>query len=142
MRFTDVAFESMGGERQDQAATGQGLRVLLTYETNGRPLRNVDASISVRGALGELFFLCNVTVANGLLESIPPKGTLRCTIPKLPLTPALYNVGLWCQVGSTVADRIDNAAKLEVISGDFFGTGKLPAKKNRAVLVDHQWDLA
>jgi hypothetical protein len=41
-----------------------------------------------------------------------------------------------------VADRIDNAAKLEVISGDFFGTGKLPAKKNRAVLVDHQWDLA
>jgi hypothetical protein len=44
------------------------------------------------------------------------------------------------QVGNVHADRVLNAAQLEVAPGDFFGSGR-PLQGLGSLLVDHSWAL-
>jgi hypothetical protein len=38
-----------------------------------------------------------------------------------------------------VADWVQHAAVLQVIEGDFFGTGRLPSQAHGTFYVDHTW---
>jgi lipopolysaccharide transport system ATP-binding protein len=140
LRFTALRLENESGTIVDQIATGQSVRVVLEYTVEGnQAVEQVDVAISVKGGLGELFFVCNAGTVGDTFARALPRGQFVCTIPRLPLPEAVYSLSLWAACRGEMCDRIDNAAKLTVSPGDFFGTGRLLAKKNRAVLVDHSW---
>lgn len=142
IRFRSVKFESKDHREIDQLSTGQEVRIVLGYSSrDGRAVTNVDVGVTFKGPLGELYFVCNAGISQESFPNLPPEGKLVCTLPRLPLPPGTYNITLWSQVGTSVADRVENAATVEIISGDFYGTGKLPAVKNRSVLVEYEWSL-
>lgn len=53
---------------------------------------------------------------------------MQFRIPQLMLTEGIYNVKLYASMNSETADEIFDAAQLEVIYHDYFGTGKVPLK--------------
>jgi hypothetical protein len=56
----------------------------------------------------------------------------------------MYAVSLWASTGmlkEDIVDKVENAMPLEVVEGDFYGTGRLPANKNRSVLVEYHWGM-
>ena len=62
-----------------------------------------------------------------------------CKIKKIPFFNGTYNLTLSVFVNNQLSDHIDYAAKLQIETGDFFGTGKVPHNK-QGLLVDHQWN--
>jgi lipopolysaccharide transport system ATP-binding protein len=146
LRFSGIELQTPAGRKVPQVPTGQDIRLVVRYQAKGtEPLANVDVACHVRGSLGELYMVCQASISGGVFPAIAPRGSMVCTIPRIPLPPGIYSLSLWCQVGSggreDLADRIENVMQLEVIDGDFYGTGKLPAHKNRSVLVPYVWDL-
>lgn len=55
-------------------------------------------------------------------------STIQFRIPQLMLTEGVYNVKLHAELDGEFADEIFDAAQLEVIFHDYFGTGKVPIK--------------
>lgn len=53
---------------------------------------------------------------------------MQFRIPQLMLTEGIYNVKLYASMNSETADEIFDAAQLEVVYHDYFGTGKVPIK--------------
>lgn len=53
---------------------------------------------------------------------------IRFCIPKLMLTEGIYQLKLYVSVDSQAADEIFDAAQLEIVYQDYFGTGKVPLK--------------
>jgi lipopolysaccharide transport system ATP-binding protein len=67
------------------------------------------------------------------------EGTIKCTIPKLPLTPGKYIINLSLHIDGQPHDRIINSFQFMVENGDFYGNGKLPEVKENKFLIEQNW---
>jgi lipopolysaccharide transport system ATP-binding protein len=62
-----------------------------------------------------------------------------CDIPSLTLTTGTYTTKLWMDIANTEADAVDDAARIDVIESDYYGTGKVPW--NGTFVLPHRWYL-
>jgi lipopolysaccharide transport system ATP-binding protein len=132
IRFTDVRAGN-GSVR-----TGEPCEVSLRYEGKPGP-GTVRVSLAVYGALVEPIFQCLNDVSGDVFDEVATEGTYTCTIPRLPLAPGHYTVSVFCEIDGQIADWVQHAAVLEVVEGDFFGTGRLPSQTHGRFYVDHSW---
>jgi len=141
IRFIRLTLLNNQNEPIPQAVSGQVLKIALDYEScNSSTLRNVHLHISIHGRNNEKLFLLATDLVNQGFEQIGPDGTLICSIPRLPLLPGKYTVNLYSTVGAEIADWIQNAGAIDVVTGDFFGSGRLPSIAQGQLLVSHTWE--
>jgi hypothetical protein len=82
------------------------------------------------------------TLATGEdFDDAPQFGSVDCTVPRLPLAAGQYTISVTLRVGRTLTDRVEDVAVLEVLPGDFFGTG-FDATRVGPVLCDHRWSIS
>ena len=85
-------------------------------------------------------FTCSSEASGSPSDFLPPKGRMVCTIPELPLAPGRYVFNLYSTVGGVIADWVQQAGCLNVIRGDYFGTGQLKTH-NEGFLVKNKWTV-
>jgi lipopolysaccharide transport system ATP-binding protein len=118
--------------------TGENCEIALRYEgTPGTGTVRVD--VAVFGALVEPIFHCSNEITGDPFTELSADGAFTCTIPRLPLAPGHYTLSVYCEVDGKVADWVQHAAVLDVIEGDFFGSGRLPSAAHGRFYVDHTW---
>ncbi|MGH9847642.1 MAG: ABC transporter ATP-binding protein [Blastocatellia bacterium] len=142
VRFTSVQFEDEAGNAIEQGVSGRPLVVKLTYRSaDHRPLPNCRASVTFFDALGQVLFNCSSELIISDPITLPAAGTIRCVVPQLPLSQNQYLLTLFLEVNREIEDWILNAIELDVVDGDFYGTGRLYPEgwRGRGVLVPHQW---
>lgn len=142
VRFTRVRFEDGHGNPVEQGVSGRPLVIALDYEAaDRRPLPNCRASVAFYDGLGQTLFNCSSELVIADPIDLPPSGTLRCSIPHLPLSQNQYVLTLFLEVNREVEDWILNAIELDVVDGDFYGTGRLypDGWRGKGVLVPHDW---
>jgi hypothetical protein len=67
-------------------------------------------------------------------------SSIGCIIPNFPLPEGEYYINVRARSQKMgVLDDVEYAAKLYVVGGDFYGTGKIPGI-TKGVLVNHYWD--
>lgn len=86
-----------------------------------------------------LRFVCNNFHVSGPIEKVSKNGSIKLTINEFPLLEGTYYYHLQALVNNELADEVQFAGELDVVGGDFFGTGKLPTLKG-GVLVKHGWN--
>ena len=62
-----------------------------------------------------------------------------CDIPSLTLVSGEYTIRVWLDIGNVQADLIDDAARIQVIDSDYYGTGRVPW--NGTFVLKHRWYL-
>ena len=68
------------------------------------------------------------------------KKKLICSVPSLPLSPGTYHIELvLADSFSDVLERVDRAAKFDVMFADVLGHGKLPLPRQSAVVLPCTW---
>ena len=112
----------------------------LQYEADG-PLRNVHISVGVFTTMGEGSAYLSNDLVGDWFEEVPPRGRLVCELPKVPFLPGTYTVSVYCTVSGVLADWVQEAARIDVAEGDFFGSGKLPPASYGSIAVDHRWHV-
>jgi len=118
--------------------TGDDCEVSLLYEGSPGPAR-VRVSFAVYGALVEPVFQCLNETSGDAITEVATDGAFVCAIPRLPLAPGHYTISVYCEIDGKVADWVEHAAVLEVVEGDFYGTGRLPSDAHGSFYVDQRW---
>jgi lipopolysaccharide transport system ATP-binding protein len=144
LRFQEGALESAGGPI-DSPASGDPFSILLRYETaDGSPLRGVRFTVRVQTLIGHPLLNLDTATAGFTPDRIPPRGQIRCTLPRCPLPAGEYNVTIGASRGDERMDWIERGLQLTVRPGDYFGGGGPPASQaeGQSVLVDHDWTVS
>lgn len=144
VRFTAVFFEDETGKPIEQGVSGQPLVVKLSYQSvQAQPLPNCRASVTFYDLLGQPLFNCSSELVIQDPVTLAAHGELRCVVPRLPLSRGQYLLTLFLQVNHEIEDWIENAIELDVVDGDFYGTGRLypPGWHGKGVLVPHHWQI-
>lgn len=145
VRFTRVSFEDGEGNPVEQGVSGQPLVIALEYQAlEDIALPNCRVSVAFYDGLGQTLFNCSSELVLRDPIDLPARGTLRCLIPQLPLSQNQYLLTLFLEVNREVEDWILNAIELDVVDGDFYGTGRLYADgwRGKGVLVPHCWQIS
>jgi lipopolysaccharide transport system ATP-binding protein len=118
---------------------GGSLKALIYVELE-HPCLNVDAELGFYTLGGE-----RVCTAHSAYE--PCRNHKRregeqifaCQIESLPLVPGEYKIHVGLDIALREVDCVEDAARLTVITSDFYGTGILPTKG--IFLLNNRWSL-
>lgn len=140
LRLLAFRFLNQTGNPVSTLVSGETCSIGLSYVSgDGRPLRHVTISLCIDTLQGERICLLQSNHSADGPTTLPAEGELICEIPRLFLNTGLYSITAYIEVQNEVADWIRDAARVQVVMGDFFGTGKTPDSHDGHVLVDHKW---
>jgi len=137
IRITDLVINNQN-RGHAVARTGDKVSFELFYEAfdaAGLPV----FYIGINDLLGVPILHMNTRMTGADMRGIKGCGCVICSVPRIPLPPGRYRVNVTVSVDGDVADRIENAAVLEVAEGDYFGTGETFGINWGKCLVDHIW---
>lgn len=141
--LTGYEFQNDNAERIDSFLAGQSGKIVLNFKVNEPAYINtLHFSIRVSDDMDNNIFHMSNSVANGVefkIEELAKNGKVECSFEKLPIQPGIYYLHLFVSDLRNVFDHVHYAGKLEVDSGNFFGTGKLPP--TGTLLVKNTWKL-
>jgi lipopolysaccharide transport system ATP-binding protein len=138
MRFTACWLEDIGGRRIDNVMVGQDVRFCFAYKAK-QPLRRVHASFILQGQIGEPIINCDSGSVGQDFDEVPQEGVITCELKKFPLRAFRYDGNVYCEVQKVLADWVHSAFAVDVLEGDFYGTGKLP--NHGKLFVPQQWSV-
>ncbi|HLH31397.1 MAG TPA: Wzt carbohydrate-binding domain-containing protein, partial [Terriglobia bacterium] len=139
--FTNIELASGTLASTQYLQSGQDVQVSVDYTSPGARLRNVELYIELYAQSGQCMLTLNNEMAGASFDSIPASGRLTCRIKRFPLSPGEYYITLFGKVNGRIADWVQHAALVTVEGGDFFGSGRLPARNEGGCLVLQEWNV-
>lgn len=142
VRFTQVTFEDALGRAVEHGVSGHPFIVKLHYRASGvSQLFHCRVSVTFYDNLGQALFNCSSDLVHGSPVNLDGCGVIKCIIPRLPLSSSRYFLTLFFEVSNNIEDWLHHVVELEVIDGDYFGTGRLypTGWQGKGVLVPHTW---
>ncbi|GIU78023.1 MAG: hypothetical protein KatS3mg005_1261 [Bryobacteraceae bacterium] len=132
----------LSGAAVETIACGEELVFCLPYQWDREPTsKALDLSIGFRNQHGAEVAACPSTVFGERLSISGSQGEIHCRIPRVPLVPGLYAVDLWVEVDKEHRAKFNEVLQLEVMPGDYYGTGRVPHRKQSGVLIDYAWTI-
>jgi lipopolysaccharide transport system ATP-binding protein len=142
LRVERITFRDGAGLETPSIATGAPLTVDLEYSSaNGAPLRNVVVGLAFDTLLGQRVTQLNNEVEGTDLGNLPPEGTIRCVVPAVPFNAGRYHVTFFVTVGGTIADWVRKAVSLDVVTTDFYGSGRTLGAQDGVIVMPHAWTV-
>jgi lipopolysaccharide transport system ATP-binding protein len=142
--LSDIEFLDIDRKPVVHPLSGQDLVVRMHYCTTvDKTIKNCRFSLALFKDEYPYFILSTDMVDKRTID-VKGDGYLDFIIPELPLSEGVYTLTTHIDSNREVQDSIIGVAKLPVIDGDFYGTGKnYPslAWKGRSVLVKFGWEL-
>ena len=105
--------------------SGSNIRFRIYFDTKEEYLNNVLLGIGINDHFDQrIAFLSNEMINHSIEISLSNTHFLDLSINKLPLAPGKYNLNVFFSVKGEVSDWIKNCFHFNVISGDFYNTGR------------------
>ncbi len=142
IRIVDIEIKDDEGRRLDVIASGQNIKIYLHYEAERRFNSSaIIAGLIVTTQLDVPVFLQHNRLTGDEFGTLPPRGAFVCCLPRLPLAPATYRLGVSVMLNGEYLDMLADAAEFTVVDGDFYGTGEVPPATHGCCLVEAHWQL-
>jgi lipopolysaccharide transport system ATP-binding protein len=142
LRFISAKLTRKNGEIVTVTQSGEDIVIELDYIRSAEYDGYATIRLGFADIYGQRLFICLSRSSHSEPIRLPMKGRIKCLIPNLPLLPGKYTVSLWCKISERMADNIQDAFSIQVVDGDFFGTGKLNPDDGGSILVSHAWEIA
>ncbi len=140
VRFVSFHSEDEAGRKIERIPNGSTIKLVFGYETkDARNAKNIELAIVVERSGGEKAFQFGTRFTGQKFSRIPPQGYIVCTIRKFPLIPGRYNLASYLVCESREADFIASLTYLDVVDGDFFGSGYEVHENESKFLIDGTW---
>lgn len=144
IKITGIELLNAKEEKVDHPQCGRDLIIRMHYTSFvDKEFRN--ARVNVLIVKEEIPFLhLGTEFVDKRQLNLSGNGYLDIIIPKLPLTMGTYHISTFLNVDKEIQDSVRSAVEMQVIDGDFYGTGRLypPGWAGKYVLVDHSWRVS
>lgn len=145
IRVVGFDVRNAAGNVVQSVNSGEDIAICLQFENPTEAVfPHLSVRINVRTHLGIPVFTQSNPLVGKEFGKLPAKGVFVCRIPRLPLPAATYKITFQIATNSRhgeMLDAIEDAIELPVESGDFFGSGKVPAIVSGTALVPAQWEM-
>jgi len=133
-------FEDKMGEIRNNFEIGSDLTICAEYETSlNEKLNDFRIAFAITSITGEnIGDLSNVFV-EGIKKEYPPKGIVKCTIPKLPLTQGRFKVNAFISINGVAQYWVKDVIGFDVERADYFGTSRIPSAKDGFFVFNQIW---
>jgi lipopolysaccharide transport system ATP-binding protein len=143
VRITSIDLRDPSGSIIGEAIAGSDVIVSLAYAVKPDVVLN-DCIVCVELAkdLKTYFALSSALVDTRKLQ-LSGEGRIDFMIRDWPLSGGSYHVNIYVESDLVTQDFLNDASVIEVIDGDFYGSGKLVHSgwQGTSVLVKHSWNL-
>jgi hypothetical protein len=140
--FTSFHVEDVAGKRLDAIRTGQTYRFVFGYEILDRqPKSNVVVSFTIHDQQDRSIMIQRTNMTGRNFDVVPTRGYFVCEVVDFPIVYGSYTVDCFVAIDEIIADWIHTVAEVEVIPGDFFGTGHPGMPAHARVLVKGNWNV-
>jgi lipopolysaccharide transport system ATP-binding protein len=118
---------------------GASLKAAINFRTERR-IGNIDACLGFETLSGQRVFTAH-TVFDPNIPKTECLGerTFICEIPSLILVAGTYRIIVALLTGDTIADFVEDAARIEIVEADYYGSGRSPW--NGLIVLKHHWYL-
>ena len=143
VRITSIDLRDKDGNVVTEAIAGNDVVLSLGYSvTEDFTLNDSVICVSIEKDLKEYFSMSSALVDRRQLK-LSGRGRIDFLVPDWPLMGGRYHVSFYVGSNRGMQDCMDDAAVIDVIDGDFYGTGKLHHEgwEGTSVLVRHSWSL-
>ncbi len=139
--ITEAWVENKSGQVVNEALIDEPIFICYRFNAD-RILKNPGYGFGVNDMLGQRIFSFANYVTRGEPFADAKEGVVVCCIPKTRLLPGQYIISLGLgERGGVSVDYIEQALKLQIISRDIFGTGKMFEAAHGYVCVDGEISL-
>ncbi|MCI5128757.1 MAG: ABC transporter ATP-binding protein [Candidatus Electrothrix sp. AS4_5] len=140
LRITRVELVNESGRRSARAISGQEMCMRLHYLSDKNfDSARVQVAFNLKNSLGLVLANVNAEDSGCLEQSVYSEGWFECRCPDFPLRAGHYNCTLFCSVNGEIVDSVQNGYRLEVIDGDFHGSGRLIDRNQGDFLIRNRW---
>lgn len=140
LKMVETWLVDENSNRVSTVAIGQTIKICVRYQMlDGKNINGLLVASSIH-TLSNIAItnLYNLNTGDEFYGEIPSEGIISCEIDKIPLNDGTYTYNLFISdLGGEVLDYVENAGKLDVIEGDYYGTGKIT--ESRLILMEHKW---
>ena len=139
LRFLSLDF--LNEKRQMAATIVSGQYTVIRFNYTVKSSQKVVSIVATFASLtGESKFIISTELVGAGYSNVNSDGHFDCIIRKFPLAPGEYMVSILAKtVGGEILDWIQEARKIDVENGDFYGTGKNILTGHNSVLIEHSW---
>ena len=132
-------FNGEGSPLNGGLKMGASLKATIGIRTQ-QPVSNIDACLGFETLSGQRVFTAHTAFDPDCpTAACVGDQTFICEIPSLSLVPGIYKILVAVGIGDTILDVVEDAARIEVVESDYYGTGKTPW--NGLVVLKHHWHL-
>lgn len=142
-KLTDIQIVNPTSQHQQGSLiSGEPAEVLVSYAAKDQlgKIGSLDFHLNVFNEDGNYLVTLSNEFTGKPLKNMPPSGTLKCKIDKLPLMPGRYFLRTHLFVNNTKADYLFRAVNFEVLTGDFYQSGSFYSKRMPGVFIDQRWE--
>jgi lipopolysaccharide transport system ATP-binding protein len=138
----DIKFISISLNKNQQITTGSDLNITIKVKNNtDKEIRNVRIDIGIDTSQSFRIAHLSSYTLNKTISLLPYfESEIKYSITSLQLVADRYSLTFYCEASGQTQDWIKNAFYFDVENGDFYKTGKLPAKGQGAILLNYQID--
>ena len=138
IRLSSVRFEDETGFETGTLVSGQSARIVLGFSSEG-PMRRLQACVAFLDTLNQHIVSLNSEFLGANMSCGATSGELVCEIPRVHLAPGRYRLEAWIKAADVLEDKISNAGTIEVMEGNFFGTGRAMKEGFQVAVMDFAW---
>jgi lipopolysaccharide transport system ATP-binding protein len=143
IRFTSLHLEDAEGCRVECVQSGMDFSIVLGYRcTTPMLARKVDVGFSLHLPDTTMLAVLYSSYTGEVFANVPSTGEFRCLIRSLPLKEGRYLIGVRVVANGDEADWPQGfVGAVEVVSGDFFGTGIRGFQGAAPLLLAGAWQI-
>lgn len=140
LRIVDVVCNMDKSMEKVDGVTGRDYYINFLLENfTDRVFNEVSLTASIYNQKGHFLFSCRSDSINKTFSVDKGQHKMTCVVPKLPLNAGEYYINVNCSIGHSMYDYVQESINFNVHGGDFYGTGKLPARKRNGVFINYDW---
>lgn len=136
--ITDVSFRDGSGNKVESFRSGQNTQMWFNYIANDAFVKDFDFTLNIDSFINQER-LCTVsTKVTGKKIKAEPRGIVKVVIDKLPLNVGRYYVTILVETLEEKLDWVWGAFVINVVRGDYYETGELPAEEDGSLLLNYE----
>lgn len=140
IKVTAISFCSAEGQVLDELMTGQEVLIKVSYScVSDYTGQSVNLALAIYGDDGVLYTVLNSEHTGATYNDVTGNGIFVCCIKKLPLMEGSYFFNVAISEKSITQDWVQEAVFINVIAGDYYGTGRINPSSHRSVLIENTW---
>lgn len=140
IKVTAIQYKASNGKNLDELICGQEVEIHVSFECKSNyTANNISVALAFYGDDGILYTVLGSDYTGVTFDNLSSTGTFVCRIKKLPLMEGRYFINVAINQSGIMQDWVQEASTINVIAGDFYGTGKITPATHKSILIENTW---